>query len=96
MHHRLLGNYQFEVRKRLNPSEAKNAMAVCENAITKYLAQYPEDQTKSKITNRFRALIRQHGISIFATALKSLITYGIVEEYPVEGAVAPRYRLKGA
>ncbi len=92
-----LGEYQFEVRKLLNPSEAKNVMAVCENALTAFLRQHADDPTpitKNRILNRLGTLVREHGIAMVMNALKSLVTYGAVEEYGVEGAKAARYRLR--
>jgi hypothetical protein len=88
-----LGEYQFDVRKRLNPSEAKNVMAVCENAIRAVLAR-DGDWTQSVIFNRLRTLVDEHSIGMVANAFSNLVKFDQIEAYSVEGKDKPRYRLK--
>lgn len=73
-----LVQYQLKVRKLLNPSEAKNALANAENKLRSYLKRFPEKSfSKRRLIDRTR-LKKTIGLHIVTRALSNLVTAGEV------------------
>jgi hypothetical protein len=91
----MLGQYQFQVRQLLNPSEAQNAIAQCEHKIRTFLKSKAKEKpnewfTANRIADRTR-LQNLLGTGAILRALENLIKVGIID---VEGNDSKRkYKL---
>jgi hypothetical protein len=74
-----LGLYQLQVRKLLNPSEAQNAVAQCENRLMAYLERHPNVWfSVNRLADRTK-LQKAIGSGIIIQALKNLVTIESIE-----------------
>jgi hypothetical protein len=79
----MLGQYQFEVRQLLNPSEAQNAIAECENRVRNFLQKNPNDSfTIKRICDRTR-LEKALGSGSILKALDNLEKSGTIESHGI-------------